>query len=302
VNTRVTSDEQAEANYQQYQQQLEIKRLKRQEKQQNNMATHLSTQLLLKGIQPVEIFNGADEQDPITWLQTVEEIFDAIKVDKNDRRRFLPMYFGEDVKKWYRSEEQNSDYDEFKKEFINAFTSSTYKFKISTKLMNRRQSSDEPVQSYYYDVLALCTRFNPEMREDENILYLLRGLKPSIQQHVIMSDPKKCKDLFEHAKRAEAAAAITQPVTTVTSSTPSDDIDDTTAALRRTSINQHGRRNDQSIWTSQRDSNRRWVQHQPQLSNKDNYNNNRFRQREQLQCYTCNGIGHYSYQCPNHLN
>ncbi|CAF2132919.1 unnamed protein product [Rotaria magnacalcarata] len=181
------------------------------------MASNLSAQLLLKGVQSVEIFTGVDEQDPLTWLQNIEELFEATKVDKNDRRRLLPMYFGDDVKKWYRSEDHSSDYDDFKNQFVNAFTSSVHKLKISTKLMNRRQGNDESVQSYYYDILALCARFNPEMREDEKILYLLRGLKPSIQQHVIISDPKKCKDLFEHAKRTEAAAAIIQPVSIETS-------------------------------------------------------------------------------------
>jgi hypothetical protein len=304
VNTRTTSDEQAQANRQQYEQKLEAKRLERQQKQQDNMSSNLSTQLLLKGIQPVEIFTGADEQDPVTWLQTIDELFDATKVDNNDRRRFLPMYFGEDVKKWYRSEDQNSEYDEFKKQFISTFTSSTHKLKISTKLMNRRQGNNESVQSYYYDILALCARLNPEMQEEEKILYLLRGLRPSMQQHVIMSDPKKCKDLFEQAKRAEAAASIIQPSTTITPSTSNEDIDETTAALRRTSLNQHNRRNDHSTWTNQRDSNRHWPQQRP---NNNYNNNNRFRQfprREssQFQCYNCNGIGHYAYQCPSHLN
>jgi hypothetical protein len=305
VNTRGTSDEQAQANLKRYEETREEKRLRRQQKQQDdNMTSNLPIQLLAKGIQPVEIFTGADEQDPVTWLQAIDELFDATKVDKNDRRRLLPMYFGEDVKKWYRSEEQNSEYDEFKRQFINTFTSSTHKLKISTKLMNRRQGNDESVQSYYYDILALCARFNPDMQEDEKILYLLRGLKPSMQQQIIMNDPKRCKDLFEQAKRAEAAASIIQQPPTITPSTSNEDIDETTAALRRTSINQNNRRNDHSNWTNPHDSNRRSPQQRP---NNNYYNNNRsrqFPQREsaQLKCYNCHGIGHYAYQCPSHLN
>jgi hypothetical protein len=295
VSTRTTSEEQAQANLQQYEQRLEVKRLQRQD----NMTSNLSIQLLLKGIQPLEIFTGADEQDPVTWLQSIDELFDATKVARADRRQFLPMYFGDDIKKWYRSEDHPSEYDEFKKQFIDTFTSSTQKLKISTKLMNRRQGNDESVQSYYYDILALCLRFNPEMKEAEKILYLLRGLKPSIQQHVIMGDPQRCKDLFEQAKRAEAAASITQPstTTTTTTSTHSDDIDETTAALRRTSISQNNRRNNYSTRTSERDSNR-------YPDNKYNNQSRQFPQRKpsQLQCYNCNGFGHYAYQCPSYLN
>jgi len=304
VSTRNTSQEQAEANLKQYEEKLATKRLERQRKQQQDtMTSNLSTQLLIKGIQPVEIFTGADEQDPMTWIQTVDEFFDATKTDKNDRRLYLPMFFGADVKKWYRSEEHSSHYDEFKKQFINAFTSSVYKLKISTKLMNRRQGNDESTQSYYFDILTLCARFNPHMAEDEKILYLQRGLKPSIQQYVIMSAPTKCKDLFEHAKRAEAAASITQSLPTLTSTTANEHIDETTAALRRTTINQNNRQNNQSNWNNQRDSDGRWSQQQ----NNNSSNINRFRQfprrqSSQLKCYNCNGNGHYAYQCPSHLN
>ncbi|CAF3533483.1 unnamed protein product [Rotaria socialis] len=261
------------------------------------MASNLSAQLLLKGVQSVEIFTGVDEQDPLTWLQNIEELFEATKVDKNDRRRLLPMYFGDDVKKWYRSEDHSSDYDDFKNQFVNAFTSSVHKLKISTKLMNRRQGNDESVQSYYYDILALCARFNPEMREDEKILYLLLGLKPSIQQHVIISDPKKCKDLFEHAKRTEAAAAIIQPVS-IETSTIYEHHEETTAALRHAITNRNNRPMDYSNANKKNKSSHRWSQQ---------YHTNWFyqyprRTSSQLKCYNCHGVGHYAYQCPSHLN
>lgn len=269
------------------------------------MTSHLSTQLLLKGIQPIELFKGSDEQDPISWIQSVDELFDAMKVEDNDRRRLLPMYFEADVKKWYRSEVLSDDYGEFKQQFINAFTSSVYQLKISTKLLNRRQNQNELVQSYYFDILALCARLNPNMQEAEKILYLLRGLKPSIQQQVIMGDPKTCKDLFEHAKRAEAAASITQSSTTE-SITSHESLDETTAALRRVSINsdnrQHNHQN-RNTFTNQRAHNYQW----PRQRNDESHQNYRYNQPNkmnpsQLRCYNCHGIGHYASQCPSCLN
>jgi hypothetical protein len=69
-----------------YEDKLKIKRIERQQKQlQYIMSSNLSTQLLIKGIQPLEIFTGTDDQDPITWIQTIDELFDATKVDTNDR-------------------------------------------------------------------------------------------------------------------------------------------------------------------------------------------------------------------------
>ncbi|CAF4614855.1 unnamed protein product, partial [Didymodactylos carnosus] len=164
--------------------------------------------------------------------------------DKTDRRRFLSMYFDADVKKWYRSREHTSDYDEFKSEFIRAFLPSAQKLKISSKLINRRQGNSESVQTYYYDVLSLCTRFNPDMQDEEKMVYLLRGLKPSIQQHVIINNPKQCAGLLEQAQRVEAAAAITQLQPPVATTTTTDSVEETTAALRRMTINSDNRQND----------------------------------------------------------
>lgn len=264
------------------------------------MTSNLSTQLLLKGMQSVEIFTGADDQDPLTWLQNIDELFDAIKIDKNDRRRLLPMYFGEDIKKWYRSETHGTEYDVFKEQFIKTFTSSGYKLKIYSRIINRRQRADETVQSYHYDILSLCAKLNSDMPENEKILHLLRGLKASILQHVMMADPQTCKAFLEQAKRAEAAAAITQPQTETTTPT-TELIEETTAALRQSTLNNNNQQYEKNNRPGQPSYNSKpkWSQQR--------YNNNRLHQQRQggrsaLTCYTCNGVGHYSYQCPSHLN
>ncbi|CAF1084265.1 unnamed protein product [Didymodactylos carnosus] len=265
------------------------------------MTSNLAIQILLKGVQPVKQFTGLDEQDPVTWLQDIEALFEATKTDKTDRRSLLPLYFGDDVQKWYRSGAYTSDYDEFKRQFIGAFSSSAQKLKISSKLINRRQGNSEPVQSYYYDILSLCTRFNQDMQDEEKMVYLLRGLKPSIQQHVIINNPKQWEDLLEQAKRVEAASAIMQLQPPIATTTTTDSIEETTAALRRMIIKSDDRQNDYASRNNQRYSNsdRRWPQ---QYSN-----NNYSRQRNQdnsrrFFCHNCNGIGHYAYQCPSHLN
>ncbi|CAF1633535.1 unnamed protein product, partial [Didymodactylos carnosus] len=65
-----------------------------------------------------------------------------------------------------------------------------------------------------------------DMLENEKILHSLRGLKPSILQPVIMADPKTCRELFQQAKRTEAAATST--------TTSAESIEET--VLRRTTI------------------------------------------------------------------
>ncbi|CAF1372994.1 unnamed protein product [Didymodactylos carnosus] len=197
------------------------------------MTTSLPSLILLKGIQPPELFSGKDEQDPITWLLDMDQMFDAAGTKPDERRRILPMYLGGNGKKWYRNGIYDSDYDTFKQKLIDAFTTSSQQLKISSKLMNRHQGLNESVPSYYYDVLSLCTRFNPETTEKEKVLHLLRGLKPSLLQAVLMFDPSTCNNLLEQAKRAEAATSLAQLSTITTTTTV--ETDDTTAAMRRAS-------------------------------------------------------------------
>jgi hypothetical protein len=53
----------------------------------------------------------------------------------------------------------------------------------------------------------------------------------------MMANPTICKDLLEQVKRAEAAASITQPQATIITKTIAESIEETTPALRRTTVN-----------------------------------------------------------------
>lgn len=303
MSTRTTSEEQAQANLRQYE---EKKEEKRQQQQEKKMTSNLPTQLLLKSVQAIDKFTGAADQDPTDWLQEIDELFEAGKVDKTDRRRILVTLFGTEVKNWCRSEDLSSDYDVFKQEFIKAFTSSGYRLKIYSKIINRRQRSDETAQSYCYDILSLCAKLNPEMPESEKILHLLRGLKPTLLQRVMMYDPASCKELLQYAKRAEVVEDITQPLTTFSTVPPAttNDTIETTAALRRSNTNTNYSSGPTSGY-----QNRSSNYQQPRSSPSYN-NNNHFRSARQsrggasarVMCYNCNGFGHYSYQCPSNLN
>ena len=207
-------------------------------------------------------------------------------------------------KKWYTSEELGDDYDVFKQQFIKAFTSSGYQLKICSKIINRQQRPDETTQSYYYDILSLCFKPNPEMAESEKILHLLRGLKPSLLQHVMLHEPSTCKDLLQYAKRAEVVVDITQsPPTVPTTTTSADEPTETIIAYlrippnnnyqnRRLSGHERHPSNHQQQWSSSTFNNRN--------------GSNSFRQNHRggatkVVCYNCNGIDQFSYQRPRSL-
>jgi hypothetical protein len=196
------------------------------------MLNSLPTQILLKSMQPLEPFRGSDDQDVTSWLTDLEELFDAAKQKPEERLTIVPTYLAGDAKQWYRVRGPSDSWPDFKRALVNTFTTSAHQLKTSAQLYNRRQALNESVQAYYYDVMRLCTRLNPEMPSNERLLHLLRGLKPSLAHTIIMLNPSDCSELLEYGKRAEAAAFISQTATS--SSLPCETVTAETSAAIRT--------------------------------------------------------------------
>ncbi|KAK4013981.1 hypothetical protein OUZ56_026529 [Daphnia magna] len=51
-----------------------------------------------------------------------------------------------------------------------------------TKLIDRKQKIEDSTIDYFYDILDLCRRVDPNMIEATKLVHLWRGLKPSLQE------------------------------------------------------------------------------------------------------------------------
>ena len=175
-----------------------------QQDQNMSNTNEFAARILVKGMKPLDQFSGAEEQDINVWIQDFEETVEAAGGDSATKRKAVVLYLSGDAKKWYRlTEVVNDEWSTFREKLITAFTSASQQLKAMTKLMNRKQGVNELAQSYFYDILALCSKFNPQMNETEKLLHLLRGVKPSLAQSIIMFNPKTMQDFLELAKRSE---------------------------------------------------------------------------------------------------
>ncbi|CAF1648105.1 unnamed protein product, partial [Didymodactylos carnosus] len=155
---------------------------KRQREERKEMTLSLQNLLLSKSVQGAEPFSGADDQDPSDWLDEIETILAIANVKDDARTPIAAQCLSGDAAKWYKQAKATIDgsWTTFKEELITTFTATTQKLNISTKLQNRRQGLNEPVQSYYFDVLGLCTKLDHRMGEEQKLLHLQRGLKLSL--------------------------------------------------------------------------------------------------------------------------
>ena len=96
-----------------------------------------------------------------------------------------------------QSDETPETWEEFRKEFIEAFQSQTFKARAETRLRERKQRPGESALGYYYDVLDLCR----QIEEAAKIDCLLAGLQPSLLKKMLPLIPEQItnvKMFFKH--------------------------------------------------------------------------------------------------------
>ena len=65
-----------------------------------------------------------------------------------------------------------------------AFQNPNYEFDIERQIRNRFQGVEEPVMTYCYNVIYLCSKLDPHMQEQAKVNHILRGLKPTLLDRV----------------------------------------------------------------------------------------------------------------------
>ena len=199
-----------------------------------------------------------------------------------------------------------------------AFRHKNFRSMNQSQLICRVQGLNEPIHQYYYDMMRLCHRVNPLMAESEKLTHIMRGLKSTILEKVLVLEPKDCKDLLSKSKSVEEAEylANSRPSYNYFLLQDRDKLDE----------NSQNQSPNQSLSQSQTN---------PQSTNNPNemqelcnalkaiigrigsryqqrkpwQNGNRNDQRRPSRtidgrpvCYTCNIAGHYSTSCPLNTN
>ena len=68
---------------------------------------------------------------------------------------------------------------------LRAFRHQNYEMELDSQLRAQRQGPGEPVMTYCYDVVHLCSKINAHMPEQEKVQHILRGLSPSLMEKVM---------------------------------------------------------------------------------------------------------------------
>lgn len=159
-----------------------------------------------------ERFSGSHNQDVKSWLQSCGIVADANGWNTHALLlRHVPTALEGTALKWYSqrvaAEGRFNNWDEFEREITRAFGSANESMTAYTRLQNRVQTAGEPVLTYLFDKLELCTRYENMMTERQKVEHIVSGLNPDYIECAYEKDIPNVAALQLALKRKEAALA-----------------------------------------------------------------------------------------------
>ena len=131
-------------------------------------------------------FSGHPSEDVERFLKSIKNITKAN--DESDNHEILEIVRGKLIQSaglWFDNNENDfKKWSDFEIAFRNRYFSSTMIQKKFDLLKQRKQLLDEPVTSYFDDVINLCKEIDPHMSERMMIQHLMSGLSPDFQKEL----------------------------------------------------------------------------------------------------------------------
>jgi hypothetical protein len=100
------------------------------------------------------------------------------------------------------------DWDALQDEFKSVFSSKLTAEELEANIKAFVKKGDESVQSFYYRLMHLCSRYDKNLEDERKIHFLLKCVTPHMAQEIYATNPKKPKEVLEHLIRAEKLGTI----------------------------------------------------------------------------------------------
>ncbi|CAF4751811.1 unnamed protein product, partial [Rotaria sp. Silwood2] len=131
-------------------------------------------------------FSGHPSEDVERFLKIIKNITKAN--DESDNHEILEIVRGKLTQSagiWFDNNENKfNKWADFETAFRNRYFSTTMIHKKFDTLKQRKQLHDEPVTSYFDDVVNLCREIDPAMSEQIIIQHLMSGVNPDFKKEL----------------------------------------------------------------------------------------------------------------------
>lgn len=160
-------------------------------------------------ITPPRFRDGTDKSVE-EYLAQYERVAKANGWDDAKKMVILPCYLEGAALTWFENLEQQQPeealtWQRVKAGMKEAFQTIARDEQLEYRLRMRMQGEEEPIESYVQDVLNLCIKVDPAMLEGIKIRHILRGLKPSLLEKVMILENDTIAHLMTNIRRVQTA-------------------------------------------------------------------------------------------------
>lgn len=159
------------------------------------------------------IFKGSPDESVTEWLTCYDHVASLNVCESEAKVKCLYLALDGDARKWYTRQiltKAPASWEEWKALLWLSFGSRHAAEVAHIRLHSRGQLPLESPEQYYYDVLQLCARVDPTMKEADQLRHLLRGLRPEVIEKVILSNPQTCAEFLQTLQRLNQATMMSQ--------------------------------------------------------------------------------------------
>lgn len=150
-----------------------------------------------------KVFRGGKD-DVKLWLEDVEQLFDTAQIPDSLKIDLIQYSLKGEALRWFKNNKSSfSSWHIFVKEVKETFLSPFYAEIAFKKLESYTQGFNQPIRSFYNEILKLCSEADPSMSDSSKLNYLLNKTKPSLQFEIRRKRPLTTKHFLEYAIEVE---------------------------------------------------------------------------------------------------
>ena len=149
-------------------------------------------------------FSGNTKEDVNDFISQYERVTKFLNWTVDKKAECLPIQLQDEAASWYNSLEDASalGYDELKSALKERFQPKSAKWLHRQNLGQRKQGLVESVADFAKDIRKQCQRL--ELPKTDWVFYFLNGLRPELQEAVVVQQPTTLEQAISVAKLKES--------------------------------------------------------------------------------------------------
>lgn len=156
-------------------------------------------------------YHGLQTENPMDFLDKYEIAACSNNWSDDTKINLFPAHLASTALTWYKHYSVNGvgdDWEELKKHFLATFTPAAQAQTLQALLERKVQGRNQPVISYYLEILSICKRHDPDTPEKQIIQYIIQGLRPEFCDKILNETCDTLQQLEKSLKKIELQMEI----------------------------------------------------------------------------------------------